>query len=253
MVGLAAFEAATFRVSTGRSYRLSYRPMVGVTGFEPAVPCSQSRWDDRLPYTPVGVVVFETTTFRPPAGRAAHLRHTPLFCVGMRGFEPRTSWPRTRRADQAAPHPVLINQPQPTASCCGCGSRWPPKRRTAFLRKGPSQWRNVSPASVRLLAGQRRCSRHHALDPGIFGIFPDGGCGREPDTWPVRHRAGLAPMSRPLHRPSGRDLCDQLPSSRLTRIARNSCRPSTQRASWHGIRGAIGAVVRCRCKPRLKV
>ncbi len=80
--------------------------MVGVTGFGPAISCSQSRRDTNLPYTPVGVVVFETTTSWPPAKRAAHLRHTPLCNVGITGFEPAASRPRTARSSQAELHPV---------------------------------------------------------------------------------------------------------------------------------------------------
>ena len=33
-------------------YPLSYRPNIGVTGFEPAASCSQSRRSTKLSYTP---------------------------------------------------------------------------------------------------------------------------------------------------------------------------------------------------------
>ena len=68
---------------------------VGVAGFEPTTPCSQSRCANR-------------TALHPELIFSKQLLKIFLFFVGVAGFEPTTPCSQSRCANRTARHPELV-------------------------------------------------------------------------------------------------------------------------------------------------
>lgn len=164
--------------------------IVGMTGFEPAASCSQSKRPTKLGYIPLLFIV--QLSFNRGAQRRCSItsyhgldRDTPmspilltscshhvdaiiLIIVGMAGFEPAASSSRTKRPTKLGYIPMMIPYSVINGTDCPQGAHSPSslrtmkKARSSSERTGPLDSLTESYAHVTISRSQLD-SGHHAL------------------------------------------------------------------------------------------